>query len=77
LYFYFCRVRAVQLKGVFMTKKLMIQFTCPKCDRELAWAYEHATVYCRSCDRWVKASEIKRVNPAKIDPDKDQLTLFE
>ncbi|MDT8899958.1 hypothetical protein [Anaeroselena agilis] len=57
-------------------QKLMIQFICPKCGRDLAWAYENASVYCRSCDRWIFAREIKNVNPAKIDPDQDQLQLF-
>lgn len=59
-----------------MAKKLMIQFICPKCNRDLAWAYENASVYCRACDRWVRAGELKRINPAKIDPDQDQLILF-
>jgi uncharacterized Zn finger protein (UPF0148 family) len=56
--------------------KLMIQFTCPKCGRDLAWAYENASVYCRACDRWVRAGQIKQINPAKIDPDHNQLRLF-
>ena len=63
-------------EGIELTKKLMIQFTCPKCHRELAWAYETATVYCRSCDRWVAAAQMKEANPAKIDPDQRQLLLF-
>lgn len=57
-------------------KKLMIQFCCPKCGRDLAWAYEKATVYCRGCDRWVRAAQLKNINPAKIDPDDKQLLLF-
>ncbi len=57
-------------------KQLMIQFICPKCNRELAWAYEYASVYCRVCDRWIRAGQLKRTNPAKIDPDQDQLILF-
>jgi len=58
-------------------KKLMIQFICPKCKRDLAWAYETASVYCRPCDRWVTAEQLKDINPAKIDPNQDQLLLFE
>jgi endogenous inhibitor of DNA gyrase (YacG/DUF329 family) len=58
-------------------RKLMIQFTCPKCGRDLAWAYEYASVYCRACDRWIRAAELKQINPAKADPDADQLVLFE
>jgi endogenous inhibitor of DNA gyrase (YacG/DUF329 family) len=56
--------------------KLMIQFICPKCGRDLAWAYEKASVYCRSCDRWIRAREMKTINPAKSDPEQDQLQLF-
>ncbi len=56
--------------------KLMIQFTCPKCGRDLAWAYENASVYCRACDRWIRAGAMKIINPAKIDPERNQLQLF-
>jgi hypothetical protein len=63
-------------EGDFAAKKLMIQFICPKCNRELAWAYEYASVYCRVCDRWIRAGQLKRTNPAKIDPEQDQLILF-
>jgi hypothetical protein len=54
----------------------MIQYICPKCGRELVWAYENVSVYCRACDRWVWARQMKTVNPAKIDPDHNQLQLF-
>jgi hypothetical protein len=57
-------------------KQLMIQFICPKCNKELAWAYEYASVYCRVCDRWIRAGQLKRTNPAKVDPDQDQMVLF-
>lgn len=57
-------------------QKLMIQFTCPRCGRELAWAYENASVYCRACDRWVLARQMREINPAKADPERNQLQLF-
>jgi len=57
-------------------RKLMIQFICPKCDHDLAWAYESASVYCRACDRWITVEQLKRINPAKLDPSQDQLLLF-
>lgn len=57
-------------------QKLMIQFVCPKCGRDLAWAYENATVYCRACDRWVRAAQMKDINPAKAEPERNQLRLF-
>jgi len=60
----------------YASPKLMIQFICPKCNRDLVWAYENASVYCRTCDRWVRADQMKRINPAKIDPNKNQLFLF-
>lgn len=66
-------IRQPKLDGA---KQLMIQFICPKCNRELAWAYEYASVYCRVCDRWIRAGQLKRTNPARIDPDKAQLILF-
>ncbi|MDR3560712.1 MAG: hypothetical protein P4N59_04625 [Negativicutes bacterium] len=62
-------------KGV-VAKKLMMQFICPRCNRDLTWAYEYASVYCRVCDRWIKAAQMKRINPARIDPEKSQLLLF-
>ena len=62
--------------AVMAAQKLMIQFTCPRCGRELAWAYESASVYCRACDRWIWAKEMKVVNPAKSDPERNQLQLF-
>jgi uncharacterized protein YbaR (Trm112 family) len=57
-----------------MPKKLLL-FVCPKCQTNLAWASEVATVYCKKCDRWVKASDMKST-PIKLNPDNDQLLLF-
>lgn len=53
----------------------LILFTCPKCSREVAWAGEKATVYCKKCDRWIKSSDIK-ANPTKMDAKTGQLMLF-
>ncbi|MBP2656001.1 MAG: hypothetical protein H6Q73_3570 [Firmicutes bacterium] len=71
-------MRGRQRKGTgdAETRKLMIQFRCPKCNRDLVWAYETASVYCRMCDRWIRASQLKKINPAKLDPDQAQLLLF-
>ena len=69
-------LRDAGAQGELARKKLMIQFICPKCNRDLAWAYENSDVYCRVCDRWVRAVDLKRTNPAKIDPDQNQLILF-
>jgi len=72
-----CKPQAEHVaKRSFVARKLMVQFVCPKCNRDLAWAYEYASVYCRVCDRWIRVGEIKRINPAKINPEQDQLLLF-
>jgi len=54
----------------------LILFTCPKCNRQLVWAAESATIYCKKCDRWITAKELKEKNPAKIHPEHDQMILF-
>lgn len=59
-----------------MTVKQLIQFICPKCKKQLVWANETAIVYCKKCDRWVRFHDIKESNPAKMDPERDQLSLF-
>jgi hypothetical protein len=33
-------------------------------------------VYCRACDRWIRAGQMKAINPAKYDPERKQLQLF-
>jgi tRNA(Ile2) C34 agmatinyltransferase TiaS len=53
----------------------LILFTCPQCGKELAWAGEASLVYCKKCDQWIKATDIKS-NPAKMDPKTGQLILF-
>jgi tRNA(Ile2) C34 agmatinyltransferase TiaS len=54
----------------------LILFICPACGKEIAWAGEKATVYCKKCDRWIKAKEIKAANCAKMDAKTGQLILF-
>jgi len=56
--------------------KNLIEFTCPKCKKLIAWANESASVYCKDCDEWIQAKDLKNMNPAKIDPNTDQLLLF-
>ncbi len=60
-----------------METKLM-EFICPKCKKSLTWANQTAIVYCKRCDKWVRAKDIKEVNPARMDAegDNNQLTLF-
>lgn len=56
--------------------KNLIEFTCPKCEKLIAWANESASVYCKECDEWIQAKDLENMNPAKIDPTTDQLLLF-
>ena len=60
-----------------METKLM-EFICPKCKKSLTWANQAAIVYCKRCDKWVRAKDIKEATPARMDAEGDnhQLTLF-
>ena len=64
------------VKEIGMDKNILIEFSCPRCKRTLAWANKNAIVYCKVCDKWIRAKDNKQINPTMLDPDSDQLILF-
>lgn len=55
---------------------VLLEFTCPVCQKHITWALPSATVQCPVCSRWVSGKDV--VNPARMDAETDdaQLILF-
>jgi len=59
-----------------MVNKLM-QFICPKCQTPLIWAQPQATVYCKQCNRWVSAEQLKDSKLITMNGDNGQIILID
>ncbi|CQR71369.1 hypothetical protein SOV_17280 [Sporomusa ovata DSM 2662] len=53
---------------------VLVEFICPLCSGPGIWAYPSAIIRCPYCTRWLTVKDVH--NPAKLDPESEQLILF-
>lgn len=55
---------------------LMVQFVCPKCGTQLAWALPTAVISCPKCGKWVTDDNRQKGCDVYLPIDGDQTVLF-
>lgn len=58
------------------TGALQVNFVCPKCGTQLAWALPTAVMSCPKCGKWVTDANRKKEGDVFLPDDSDQMVLF-